>query len=100
MPADDPAGADEFLQVLAQSCQLEVAAVFALKPDGTYAMEPSARLGPARALDLADPCLLSYESEQGDLVHVQMRRTGARDFDQNRYLVCAPCRRPAGSASG
>ena len=100
MPADGALpGADEFLQVLAQSCQLEVAAVFALKPDGTYAMEPSARLGPARALDLADP-LLSYGLEQGDLVHVQMAEPGARDFDQSRYLVCAPMQTASGQRIG
>ncbi|MBL8385796.1 MAG: PelD GGDEF domain-containing protein [Burkholderiales bacterium] len=92
-------GATEFMQVLAQSCQLEVAAVFALRRDGSYDPEPVARLGPARALDLADP-LLNYAVEQGDLVHVQMAQPGARDFDQSRYVICAPLTSASGQRVG
>ena len=92
-------GADEFLQLLAQSCQLEVAAVFAMRRDGTYEKEPAARLGPAAALDLGDP-LLTYGLEQGDLVHVQMAQPGSRDFDQSRYLVCAPMTSASGQRVG
>ena len=92
-------GAAEFLQLLAQSCQLEVAAVFALRRDGTYEREPAATLGPARALDLADP-LLNYGLEQGDLVHVQMAQPGAREFDQSRYVVCAPMTTASGQRVG
>ena len=92
-------GANEFLQLLAQSCQLEVAAVFALRRDGTYEPEPAAKLGPARALDLADP-LLNYGLEQGDLVHVQMAQPGAREFDHSRYLICAPMFTASGSRVG
>lgn len=92
-------GAAEFLQLLAQSCQLEVAAVFALRRDGAYEREPAATLGPARSLDLADP-LLVYGLEQGDLVHVQMAQPGAREFDHSRYLVCAPMLTASGARVG
>jgi hypothetical protein len=92
-------GAVEFLQLLAQSCQLEVAAVFAMKRDGNYDREPAATLGPAHALDLADP-LLHYGLEQGDLVHVQMAQPAARDFDQSRYLVCSPMVTSSGQRIG
>jgi hypothetical protein len=92
-------GADEFLQLLAQSCQLEVAAVFAMKRDGTYEREPAARLGSAHVLDLADP-LLAYGLEQGDLVHVQMAQPGAREFDQSRYVICAPMISASGQRIG
>ena len=92
-------GASEFLQLLAQSCQLEVAAVFALRRDGTYDPAPAAKLGPARALDLADP-LLNYGLEQGDLVHVQMAQPGAREFDHSRYLICAPMFTASGARVG
>lgn len=86
-------GAAEFLQLLAQSCQLEVAAVFALRRDGAYEREPVATLGPARSLDLAD-LLLAYGLEQGDLMHVQIAQAGAQEFDHSRYLVCARSRHP------
>ena len=92
-------GATEFLQLLAQSCQLEVAAVFAQKRDGRYAGEPAATLGAAGALDLADP-LLVYGLEQRDLVHVQMAEPGGRDFDDSRYLVCAPMLTTSGQGIG
>lgn len=92
-------GAHEFLQLLAQSCQLEVAALFARRRDGTYEGVPAARLGAAQDLDLADP-LLNFGLEQGDLVHVQMGEPGARDFDGSRYLVCAPLATASGARIG
>lgn len=92
-------GAEEFMQVLAQSCQLEVASVHALRRDGTFDTQPAARLGGAGALDLSDP-LFTYALEEGDLVHVQMAKAGARDFDLSRYLVCAPMQTASGARVG
>lgn len=91
--------APEFMQLLAQSCQLEVAAVFAMRRDGSYERASAAALGQARALDLSDP-LLNYGLEQGDLVHVQMAQPGARDFDQSRYVICAPLTTASGQRVG
>ena len=92
-------GAVEFLQLLAQSCQLEIAAVFAQRPAGGFDPDPAARLGAAAQLDVSD-ALLAYGLEQGDLVHVQMAEPGMRDFDHGKYLVCAPMVTSSGARLG
>ena len=92
-------GAAEFLQLLGQTCQLEVASVFAQRGDGSIDPHAVAQVGPASALDLNDP-LMAFGIEQGDLVHVQMAEPGARDFDLSRYMVCSPMTTSSGQRIG
>lgn len=80
-------GARGFLQLLAQTCQLEVAAVYADR-GGALNPQAAATLGTASPLDAQDP-LLRYALEVDDLVHVQT--LGDEGFvDAGRYLVCLP----------
>ncbi|HEY8606585.1 MAG TPA: PelD GGDEF domain-containing protein [Noviherbaspirillum sp.] len=91
-------GAQEFMQLLAQSCQLETASLHAVvqgRPDAVAA----AVLGEARPLDADDP-LLRYCLEQNTLVHVQTEALAADARDASRYLVCAPVLSSDGRLAG
>lgn len=80
-------GARGLLQLLAQTCQLEVASVFA-DLGRTLNPQAAATLGTAAPLEPNDP-LLRYALEVDELVHVQTR--GDEGFvDAGRYLVCLP----------
>jgi hypothetical protein len=65
--------ARELLEFLAQSCQLEVAAVYAVEEDedGHARYVEVAHIGQPPPLDPADP-LLAYMTERGALAHIQL----------------------------
>lgn len=93
------AGVDEFIRLLGQSCQLEIAAVHALDAHGLPLPAPHAVLGAPGALALDDP-LLRYSVEQGSLAHVQADGAPQRLRDGSRYLICAPLMPSRGPAVG
>jgi hypothetical protein len=66
-------GAQQLLDFLAQSCQLEVAALYAMESneDGQARYLEVARIGEPPLLDLDDP-LLAYMTERGELAHIQL----------------------------
>lgn len=88
--------ATEFMQLLAQSCQLEVAGIFALH-EGRPQPSAVAVLGECDDLVLDDP-LLHYCLVQDELVHVQSTAAPVDARDTSRYLICAPVK-PSGSAT-
>lgn len=83
-PGQLPA-ADQLLQILAQSCQIEVAGLY---PDinGKISEQPAATLGPCGPLLLRDR-LVTYAIQHTRLAHVQS--STLRDIG-SRYLVAAP----------
>ncbi|SMP65969.1 PelD GGDEF domain-containing protein [Noviherbaspirillum suwonense] len=93
------AGVDEFIKLLGQSCQLEIAAVHGLDARGLPLAAPHAALGTPGPLDLQDP-LLRYSLEQGGLVHVQGDVAPQEARDSSRYLICAPLMPSRGPAVG
>ena len=93
------AGVEEFIKLLAQSCQLEVAAVHALDARGLPLDAPQAVLGAPTALAGHDP-LLRYSLEQRCLVHVQSDAAPQALRDSSRYLICAPLLPSRGPAVG
>lgn len=93
------AGVEEFIKLLGQSCQLEVAAVHALDARGLPLPAPDAALGSPGALAAHDP-LLRYSLEQGCLVHVQSDAAPQALRDSSRYLICAPLLPSRGPAVG
>jgi hypothetical protein len=93
------AGVDEFIKLLGQSCQLEIAAVHALDARGLPLPAPQATLGACGALAADDP-LLRYSLEQGSLAHVQGEAAPQALRDSSRYLICAPLMPSRGPAAG
>ncbi len=89
-------GASEFIQLLGQSCQLEIAALYEVAGADGHASMPTAFLGEPIALDQSDP-LVRYCLAQGRLAHVQTTDIAAADRSASRYLICAPLL-PSGSA--
>lgn len=92
-------GAPEFLQLLGQSCQLEIAALFCADGEGGYQHGPVAELGSPVMLDVNDPLFL-YCMAENRLAHIQ---TSEIPFDQrsaSRYLICAPMLPSSGEAIG
>lgn len=83
-------GAKAFLELAAQYCQVEQAALYAVEDDRPLA-EAIARLGEQSPLAADDP-MLRYALAKGQLAHLQMRHL--RDGG-SRYLIAAPIR-PAG----
>ncbi|MCD6061853.1 MAG: hypothetical protein K0S16_2164, partial [Moraxellaceae bacterium] len=63
--------AEALLQLMAQACQLEVAALFAVDAQGRPEPAPLARIGEAGALAANDP-LLRHALAEGTLCHVQV----------------------------
>ena len=94
-------GAPEFLQLLGQSCQLEIAALFAADGDGGggYHSAPSAVLGTPIELDASDP-LLRYCLAENRLAHIQTSEISPGERDASRYLICAPMTPSSGDAVG
>jgi len=92
-------GADEFIRLLGQSCQLEIAAVHGLDARGWPQPVAQAALGTPTPLDLNDP-LLRYSLEQGSLAHVQGDAAPQEVRDSSRYLICAPLMPSRGTAVG
>jgi polysaccharide biosynthesis protein PelD len=97
--ADPLPGAGEFLQLLGQSCQLEVAAVHSFDLDGIPQAEPSASLGRCGALDANDPLYL-HAMMENLLAHVQIGSMAESIRDSSRYLICAPLQPSKGAAVG
>ncbi|WDZ95582.1 PelD GGDEF domain-containing protein [Herbaspirillum sp. WKF16] len=87
-PSKLPA-ADAFLQILAQSCQVEAAALHACDAGGKVQALPLAAVGKMSDFAADDP-LVKYALEQGKLAHVQTESVNQALRNQSRYLVCAP----------
>ncbi|GAB4467998.1 MAG: PelD GGDEF domain-containing protein [Burkholderiaceae bacterium] len=81
-----PAGA-WLLQLLAQTCRLECAALFAIE-DAQLRPQAAAVIGDFGALDESDP-MLAAALESGQLTHVQSEPF-VEDDRPSRYIVCAP----------
>jgi len=90
---------DEFIRLLGQSCQLEIAAVHALDAAGLPLQAPEATLGSPAPLAMDDP-LLRYSLEQGSLAHVQADAAPPDARDGSSYLICAPLKPSRGPAVG
>ncbi len=86
---DGLSGAQEFIQLLGQSFQLEIAAIYGVGADGKLAAPMQATLGNPSALKLDDP-LLRYSLEENTLVHIQTGNVSEEARDGSIYLVCAP----------
>jgi hypothetical protein len=80
---------DAFMNILVQSCQLEVAAVYACDPDGTVGREALTELGAPSALRPDDPLLL-YCLQQEKLAHLQSADLNQAYRNRSRYMICAP----------
>ncbi|WP_042879876.1 PelD GGDEF domain-containing protein [Cupriavidus necator] len=80
------AGAQPMLQVVAQACQLEAAALYACDGD-KIDPAPAASVGPLFALDTADP-LVRHCLETRQLAH--LRAEGLQHDAQTRYVAVAP----------
>lgn len=87
----------DFLQLLAQSCQLEIAAVHALDAAGNPLPAPAAAIGAPVAL-ASDDALLRFALESGALAHVQSEGLAQEGRDASRYLICAPITPSRGAA--
>lgn len=82
-------GAQEFIQLLGQSFQLEIAAIYSVGADGCLATDVQAMLGNPTELKLDDP-LLRYSLEENTLAHIQTGNVSVEARDGSNYLVCAP----------
>lgn len=82
-------GAGELLQLLVQSCQLEVATIFLVDADGRLEAEPRAVLGTPSAMDPSDP-LLRTCLENRRLAHLHNSQIGKERQQSSKYLVCLP----------
>ena len=92
-------GAAEFLQLLGQSCQLEIAAIFSIDGAGAILAEPVAMLGTPQVLDPDDP-LYAYCLGEGRLAHVQTSGIALSERIASRYLICAPLIPSCGKSVG
>ncbi len=77
--------ADALMSLLGQSCQLEIASLYAVH-EGEVSTTASATIGTSQALFLKDP-LVTYALERNELCHVQ---SASLQEEQSRYLVVAP----------
>ncbi len=75
------------LQLLAQTCRLECAALFAID-DAQLRPQAVAAIGDFGALDESDPMLVAA-LESGQLTHVQSEPF-VEDDRPSRYVICAP----------
>ncbi|MGB6055431.1 MAG: PelD GGDEF domain-containing protein, partial [Burkholderiaceae bacterium] len=92
-------GAREFLQLLGQSCQLEIAAVHAFDHAGRPMPQPAAQLGLPAPLDADDP-LYRFALAENMLAHVQTESVAVEARDASRYLICAPLQPSSGATLG
>ena len=83
------AGADALLKLLAQFCQVERAALFALANDGALARTATSTLGSPFAIDPHDP-LVAAARAHGGLCHVAS--DGLPEDHHSAYLVVSPVR--------
>lgn len=90
-PSDlDPLpGAQEFIQLLGQSCQLEIASLHAIDRTGHGVGAPMAVLGEPGTLATDDP-LYRYAVEQEMVAHVQTGAISELQRGASKYLICAP----------
>lgn len=111
---DDPSplpGAQPFLQLLAQSCQIEVASLHAIE-DGRFKREPLATLGTPKPLETRN-AMLNECLAFGELVHLLSAEQAAAPIaatgalvetpgvaDAETYLVCAPLTSASGERIG
>lgn len=84
--ADDLPGALQFLQFAVHACQLESAALYALR-DGRLVTTASAAVGLPFELDPSDP-LLTACLERKTLTHLQT--SSLRDGRTSDYIACVP----------
>lgn len=80
-------GAEELLQFIAQTCQLEMAAIYREIADDPPRYERVAAIGEPPGIDRND-ALLAYVQERGELAHVQL--TGIDRTLPTQHLVVAP----------
>lgn len=92
-------GANDFLQILAQSCQLEVAAIYRVDLAGNLDPMPVAQLGQAAALERNDP-LVKFCLQNQTLAHLRNTEIGRDRQQTSRYLVCAPIAASNGNILG
>ena len=97
-PANLP-GARELIQLLGQSCQLEICALYGLAEGGGYGATAVATLGSVSELDSHDP-LLRYCEAEGKLAHVQTEEISPVERNASRYLICAPLMPSTGPSVG
>jgi hypothetical protein len=88
-PGNRLPAASAFLQILVQSCQFEIAAVYACDPSGRVDPEQLAALGEPSALEADDP-LLQHCLEEAKLAHLQSAGLSQPHYSQSRYMICAP----------
>ncbi len=80
------AGAQPMLQVVAQACQLEAAALYPCRGDAVVP-QAAARTGPEFDLDVDDP-LIRHCLETRELAH--LRSAGLQHDARTRYVAVAP----------
>ncbi len=81
--------AQEFIQLLGQHCQLEIAALYGMGQNESFSEQATASLGVVTPLAQDDP-LVQYSVEHRSLAHVQTGAMSVEARDQSRYLICAP----------
>ncbi len=84
--ADDLPGASQFLQFAAHACQLESAALYALR-NGRLVAVATAAVGVPFELDPSDPLLITC-LEKKTLTHLQT--SSLRDGRTSNYIACVP----------
>jgi hypothetical protein len=89
--------ADWLIQLLAQTCRLECAALFAID-DAQLRPQAVAAIGDFGPLDESDP-MLAAALESGQLTHVQSEPF-VEDDRPSRYVVCAPAVTSSGRLLG
>lgn len=91
-PTADLPGAKEFIQLLAQTSQLEIASLYSVA-NMRVQENPEAKLGDTHALEKNNG-LLTHALQTGELSHLQMAdvqaRRDATTSNVETYLVCAP----------
>jgi len=92
---DPMPGASDFLKIIGQSCQLEIASVHPVA-DSTPVLLPAASMGAAGDLKGDDPLVLAC-IEQHKLAHVKNIDEATQT---SSYLVCAPLRAASGRVLG
>ena len=91
--------ASEFLQLLGQSCQLEIAALFCADGQSGFHTTPVAVLGTPDTLDIHDP-LFKYCLAENRLAHIQTTEIAPAERSASRYLICAPISPSSGESVG
>lgn len=81
--------AQEFIQLLGQHCQLEIAALYGMAQNEHFANQAVATLGAVSPLAIDDP-LVQYCAEHRSLAHVQTAAMATDARDQSQYLIAAP----------